>query len=55
MKKDTEDEINIRGAVLLTTISFYIPALSQIGTRTIPPPIAAVPLSTPAMKPFNIA
>lgn len=44
----------MRGAVLLTTIYFSMPAFIQMGTSTSPPPIATVAPSTPAMKPLNI-
>jgi hypothetical protein len=54
IRKDTEEEKNIKGAVLFITIYLSIPALSQMGISTKPPPIATVAPSTPAIKPLNI-
>lgn len=54
MKKETDEEKKIRGAVLFTTIYFGMPAFSHIGISTNPPPIATVAPNNPAKNPLNM-
>lgn len=54
MMKEIDEEKNMRGAVLLVTISLSMPAFSHSGIRTSPPPIATHAPKTPAINPLNM-